>query len=382
MSTPEDRRPGAGRQQRQRRAPLFPLEAEDIAPRERRGPPSPLGDMVSDIDDAMPVRGAPNRPAPRQASPTRPLAPAPERRSEPAARPTSRESVPAPRPATTRERPMPRQQLRPALLDELLEQEVEPLRQARNGVRQADADLRQLERMAARPQQAYGNNWSAPASPPLAMNHWLVMVVVAAASLLIIATFGGAAGVSALSRWAPFLGPAAEEAASRTQLFATARPAGDYTLKGAPSLTPEQIDRILENYGSPATGTGEQWYNLGLQYGIDPAFAVAFFIHESSAGTASAWAGLKPDGSSTHNVGNIICAGYATCYGRFRDYGSWAEGINDWYRLIDVEYIQGRGTQTVADIIPIYAPSFENDVQAYVNSVNNLVDDWRTNGVE
>jgi murein DD-endopeptidase MepM/ murein hydrolase activator NlpD len=115
----------------------------------------------------------------------------------------------------------------------------------------------------------------------------------------------------------------------------------------------------------------------GREYDIDPAFAVAFFIHESTAGTAPGWAGLKPDGSTTHNVGNIICAGYDTCYGRFRDYGSWEEGIADWYRLISVEYIEGRGTETVAEIIPIYAPAFENDVDLYVRTVEQMVDSWR-----
>lgn len=57
------------------------------------------------------------------------------------------------------------------------------------------------------------------------------------------------------------------------------------------------------------------------------------------------------------------------------------EGIEDWYRLIDTEYIKGRGTLTVKDIIPIYAPSFENDVQSYINSVTDMVDGWRTDGV-
>jgi hypothetical protein len=138
------------------------------------------------------------------------------------------------------------------------------------------------------------------------------------------------------------------------------------------------IDSILSSYGSPAAGTGQLWYDIGVKYGIDPAFAVAFFIHESGAGTAAGWAGLKPDGSSTHNVGNIICAGYGSCYGRFRDYPSWSEGIEDWYQLIDVEYLTGRGHTTVADIIPVYAPSVENDVQGYVNVVQGLVDQWRT----
>jgi len=158
-------------------------------------------------------------------------------------------------------------------------------------------------------------------------------------------------------------------------------PSGNYDLRAAPSLNAQQIDQILASYNSPATGTGQAWVALGQQYGIDPAFAIAFFIHESSAGTNPNWAGMKPGGATTHNVGNIICAGYSTCYGRFRDYPSWETGIEDWYRLISVEYIQGRGTVTVEQIIPIYAPSFENNVDGYIGAVTRLVDTWRTNGV-
>jgi hypothetical protein len=159
------------------------------------------------------------------------------------------------------------------------------------------------------------------------------------------------------------------------------RAPGDHDLRGAPTVTAEQIDRILESYGSPATGSGAAWVAMGQKYDIDPAYAVAFFIHESSAGTNPGWAGFKNDGSTTHNIGNIICAGYSTCYGRFRDYPSWEAGVEDWYRLIAVEYIDGRGTTTVDQIVPIYAPSFENDVSAYVGAVTTMVDGWRTGQV-
>jgi hypothetical protein len=234
--------------------------------------------------------------------------------------------------------------------------------------------------LAAQPAMRY----HAPRAPQLpSLNPWLILGVVALASLVILVLMSGPGGTS-MSHWRAMINNIGAEGvanASRAQLFGAARSAGDYTLQGVPSLSPQQIDAILASYGSPAAGSGAAWYNLGLKYGIDPAFAVAFFIHESSAGTNAAWAGLKPGGGSTHNVGNIICAGYATCYGRFRDYASWDAGIEDWYRLIDVEYIKGRGTQTVQDIIPIYAPSFENDVQNYINSVTDMVDGWRTNGV-
>jgi hypothetical protein len=159
------------------------------------------------------------------------------------------------------------------------------------------------------------------------------------------------------------------------QPAATPHPPGSYYLQSSPSLTPQQIDEILHSYQSPATGTGESWYRLGVQYGIDPAFALAFFVHESTAGTHANWIGHKPDGTTTHNIGNIICAGYETCYRSYRDYPSWQTGIEDWYRLIDSEYIQRRGLNTIADVIPIYAPP--RATPDYIASLEYMVDAWR-----
>ncbi|MDZ4719154.1 MAG: glucosaminidase domain-containing protein [Roseiflexaceae bacterium] len=154
-------------------------------------------------------------------------------------------------------------------------------------------------------------------------------------------------------------------------------PIGETSIVRPPSMTADQIDAVLSSYGSPAAGNGQDFYNLGVEYGIDPAYALAFFIHESSAGTNSGWAGLKSDGSTTHNIGNIICAGYPTCYNRFRDYPSWSVGIDDWYKLIATEYVNGRSAFTVEQIIPVYAPAFENNVPGYIQAVNALVDGWR-----
>jgi len=151
----------------------------------------------------------------------------------------------------------------------------------------------------------------------------------------------------------------------------------DLALDCPAMLGADAIDTILASYGSPAVGSGQAWIDAGARYGINPEIALAFFIHESSAGTNPGWAGLKPGGGSTHNVGNIICAGYASCFGRFRDYASWDDGIEDWYRLIAVEYVEGRGHRTAEDVIPVYAPSFENDVGNYIGAVRALVAEWR-----
>jgi hypothetical protein len=222
--------------------------------------------------------------------------------------------------------------------------------------------------------------WEAPVS--LARSQPLVLMFLIAlvcggviwmfrqSSQTFISSYGG-------SGWSEVAGAAANQALGQA-LGAVNVASGEHSVVGAPSISAAAIDTILANYGSPAAGTGQAWVKLGQQYGIDPAYAVAFFIHESSAGTNPGWAGMKPDGSTTHNVGNIICAGYATCYGRFRDYASWDEGIGDWYKLISNEYVTGRGAASVEQIIPIYAPSSDNnDVPGYINVVVSMVDSWR-----
>jgi hypothetical protein len=207
---------------------------------------------------------------------------------------------------------------------------------------------------------------------------WLA-VIVSAACLLVLYTLWVQPERTSFSNFpGSRSAPAAEVApVAYPQLPA---PAGENSVIGPPTISAEVVDAILAEYGSPATGTGAVWVELGRRYQIDPAFAVAFFIHESSAGTNPGWAGIKPDGTTTHNVGNIICAGYPTCFNRFRDYPNWETGIEDWYKLISVEYINGRGAHTVEQIIPIYAPSFENNVPAYVDAVNTLVRTWRAGG--
>jgi hypothetical protein len=156
---------------------------------------------------------------------------------------------------------------------------------------------------------------------------------------------------------------------------------GEHSVVGPPTISTDDVEAVLRQYSSPAVGTGPIWIDMGKKYGIDPAYALAFFIHESSAGTNPRWDGMKPDGSTTHNIGNISCAGYPRCLGRWRDYGSWQEGIEDWFRLIADEYVAGRQISTVEQIMPIYAPAFENDVDAYTNAVVSTVDGWRRNGV-
>src|SRR5579859_6395386 len=59
-----------------------------------------------------------------------------------------------------------------------------------------------------------------------------------------------------------------------------------YSVVGPPTVSAAFINRVLAAYHSPAAGKGQALYDLGVKYGIDPAFALAFFMHESSFGTS------------------------------------------------------------------------------------------------
>jgi hypothetical protein len=252
---------------------------------------------------------------------------------------------------------------------------VEAEQMARQEQRQREQRQRERRERAQRKTISPTPRYAAGA--PWYTNHYVILAI-AIVSIVVILVFWPGGSPLNLSRWNGPLGGAYREIAKVVPFLSPpGLPPGDYSLRGAPSLSASEIDSILEGYGSPATGTGQSWIDLGHHYEIDPAYAVAFFIHESSAGTHPAWAGHKPDGETTHNVGNIICAGYPNCHGRFRDYDSWEEGIEDWYRLIDEEYIKGRGHKTLDDVLPIYAPAVENDVNGYVGTVKRLVDGWR-----
>jgi hypothetical protein len=125
VTASQDRRPGQRPSQgdgmrRPRREPLFPLEPDDIAPSARRGPPAPLRELLSDIDEAMPSRTMPRyepppEPAPQRrpaTGPTRPQQVArgsrdeaqPQRREEPRPTRVQQQAAPAPRQVATQTR--------------------------------------------------------------------------------------------------------------------------------------------------------------------------------------------------------------------------------------------------------------------------------------
>jgi hypothetical protein len=156
----------------------------------------------------------------------------------------------------------------------------------------------------------------------------------------------------------------------------------DRVVVGPPSIPFDMFRAVLQQAQSPMLAEAQAIYDAGVAATIDPAFALAVAAHESTFGTAPDWAGRKPDGSTTHNWGNVRCGSYARCYNGWREYTSWSEAAADWYTLIANEYVAERGLQTVETIIPVYAPAIENDTAGYITTVLALMQQWSTGQVQ
>ena len=148
-------------------------------------------------------------------------------------------------------------------------------------------------------------------------------------------------------------------------------PADPQSVIGSATISAALIDIILAEYGSPAAGQGATFTALGAQYGIDPAFALAFYVQESHCGTRGV-------ARFTHGIGNIRWTPGFASYEGYRAYPDYAAGIRDWFQLIRTLYVDGWGLETVATIVPRYAPAGDgNDPAAYTATVTALVATWR-----
>ncbi|TMC21253.1 MAG: hypothetical protein E6J34_10090 [Chloroflexi bacterium] len=149
---------------------------------------------------------------------------------------------------------------------------------------------------------------------------------------------------------------------------------GPYAVLGKPTITVDFINRVLADYNSPAAGKGQALYDMGIQYGIDPAYALAFFLHESTLGT-------QGEARITMSLGNLRCIPDHPCVdkdrGGYAQMASWEDGFKTWYQLIRNYYVAQRQLATVDKIIPVYAPNADhNNEQGYIKALKHYVDTW------
>jgi hypothetical protein len=151
---------------------------------------------------------------------------------------------------------------------------------------------------------------------------------------------------------------------------------GTYSVIGKPTLTVAFINQVLATYHSPAAGLGQDLYNLGVQYDIDPAFALAFFMHESSFGTQGV-------ARYSLSLGNLRCyTGVPKCVNNYAYYPTWQAGFQAWYALIRNYYVSELHLITIEQIIPTYAPNADNNNEAeYIASLKNEISTWHSGTV-
>jgi len=152
-----------------------------------------------------------------------------------------------------------------------------------------------------------------------------------------------------------------------------------YSVLGPPSISADLINQVLAHYHSPAAGKGQALYDLGVKYGVDPAFALAFFMNESTFGTAG-------EATLTLALGNLRCIPNRPCVdqdrGGYAQFYSWEDGFENWYLLITGPLYKGAGLTTVNTIIPRYAPNSDQNNEAhYIAVVKHAVDTWRSGKV-
>jgi serine/threonine protein kinase len=150
---------------------------------------------------------------------------------------------------------------------------------------------------------------------------------------------------------------------------------GPYVVLGNPSITADFINQVLSAYKSPAVGKGQALYDLGVQYGIDPVFALAIFMHESSFGT-------QGEATKSLSLGNLHCIPNFRCEDNFAQFDTWEDGFKAWYQLIRNLYVAQWGLTTVDQIIPRYYPTADNNNDdAYIAALKHAIDTWHAGQV-
>jgi hypothetical protein len=152
----------------------------------------------------------------------------------------------------------------------------------------------------------------------------------------------------------------------------------DLTFVSTPRISRAMFMRVLATAHSPAAAVAGDLYDLIASFGLDPAIALAFFMHESDCGTRGIAVKTRNPGNLRASVGRA----YQVAQG-FAWYRSWLDGMADWCQLILIYVRQGAGHQrgtplpTVRLALVEYAPSDDhNDPAGYAGTVLRLVAEW------
>jgi hypothetical protein len=151
-------------------------------------------------------------------------------------------------------------------------------------------------------------------------------------------------------------------------------------IRRAHSISREKFCAVLAALRSPAAAEAAALADIPSRYGIDRGIALAFFVHESGAGTA----GIVHD-YDTRNWGNLrrpqqLIRGQVitTRGGQFAKYVSWTAGLEDWCELLIKVYGEQWKLTTLGEILRKYAPrADQNNPEQYALKVVQHIRTWQ-----
>jgi hypothetical protein len=152
------------------------------------------------------------------------------------------------------------------------------------------------------------------------------------------------------------------------QQHSTQAQAADLSFAVAPTLPAATVDTILANMGSPMAGVGNVIEQASQNYQIDDAFALAVWNVETSEGAAGV-------GRSYLNPGGVRASpAYSSGLGGYTLYPSYAEGVQDWFRIVRDRYVD-RGLSSVYTLCVPYVGT--SHAYEWAAKVSNLMLSFR-----
>lgn len=156
-------------------------------------------------------------------------------------------------------------------------------------------------------------------------------------------------------------------------------------LANADALTLDQITTLLKNEGRRGENMlpyAQQIYDSAHKFNINPLFAIAMYVHESSLGTAGAGKTCRNPGNISHRSDDYSSSGITglgncnAVYGgssRWEGFSTYGDGVQAQMWLLRVNYLD-KGQTTLEEIIHKYAPSSDgNNESAYVSFIKSYM---------
>ncbi len=146
----------------------------------------------------------------------------------------------------------------------------------------------------------------------------------------------------------------------------------DYTILAAARIPLSTYQKVLTQAGSPLAASYEDSWAYLTSLGVDPAFALAQWLHESDYGLLGA-------AVAHHNPGNLRLSPGMPVVNGFAQFPDWLSGVRGYANLIAGPlYGQSTGYNTALKMPFRYAPSADNnDPAAYgaamVQSISGFI---------